>query len=136
MLFSLNQIRSTLTSRLENPPHKQWSEQAQAAIVILWGLLIYPQLDKDIKKQWNLVDYITLSRFHDLFDAYSCDQSTESLLELLVEHDYIRIDEQNRIRSGTHLFSAVHALRMYRFFRSSVLSRQLFQAMQKTSSSS
>ncbi|MCH5583610.1 hypothetical protein MK805_01315 [Shimazuella sp. AN120528] len=134
--MSLNQIRWGLTSRLEDPPHKQWSEQAQAAIVILWGLLIYPQLDKDIKKQWNAKDYIELSKFHDLFQAYSGDQTTETLLELLTEYDYVRLDEKNHIRSGTQLFSAVHALGMYRFFRSSVIARQLFQTMQKTSSSS
>lgn len=135
-MLSLNQIRSKLTSRMEDPPHKQWSEQAQAAIVILWGLLIYPQLDKDIKKRWNAKEYIELPIFHDLFQAYTKEQKTEKLLELLMEHDYVRIDENNHIRSGTQLFSAVHALGMYRFFRSSVIARQLFQSLQKTSASS
>jgi hypothetical protein len=135
-LLSVNQIRSKLTSRMEDPPHKQWSEQAQAAIVILWGLLIYPQLDKDLKKQWNAKEYIELPRFHDLFQVYTQNQTTEKLLELLLEHDYVRIDEKNNIRTGTQLFSAVHALGMYRFFRSSVVARQLFQSLQKTSTSS
>jgi hypothetical protein len=135
-VLSINQIRSQLSSRREDPPHKQWSEQAQAAIVILWGLLIYPQLDKAIKKQWNAKEYIELSKFHDLFQEYAEDQTTESLLELLTEHDYVRLDDHNHIRSGTQLFSAVHALGMYRFFRSSVIARQLFQSMQKTSTSS
>lgn len=135
-MLSLNQIRSTLTSRIDEPLHKKWPEEAQAAIVILWGLLIYPQLDIDLRKQWNAKEYIEKAHFENLFEAYSEDYSTKQLLSLLEKNDYIRIDEEQRIRSGTQLFSAVHALRMYRFFRSSVLSRQLFQALQKTSSSS
>jgi hypothetical protein len=135
-VLSLNQIRSTLKSRIDEPLHKQWSVEAQAAIVILWGLLIYPQLDIDLKKQWKSKGYIEKTHFENLFEAYSEDYSMKQLLQLLEKNDYIRIDDKQRIRSGTQLFSAVHALRMYRFFRSSVLSRQLFQALQKTSSSS
>jgi hypothetical protein len=132
-LLSLKQIGSSLTSRINEPPHIQWSEQAQAAIVILWGLLIYPQLDRDINQKWNATGYIHLHKFIDLFQVYAEGESIEKILSLLEKNDYIRIDKGNCIKAGTHLLSAVHALRMYRFFRSSVLSRQLFHSLQKTS---
>lgn len=132
VLLSLHQLHTKLTDRIDDAPHKQWSSQVQAAIVILWGLLIYPQLDRDLGRKWKAIGVISIAKFQELVASYT-DETSDELLELFVQHDYVRIKDNEQIYPGTKLFSAVHAHRLYRFFRSSVVARQLFQEMKKTS---
>ncbi len=132
--MSLKKFGEVLTSRFDEPIHEQWSNQAQAAIVILWGLLVYPQLDQEITYKDAKV-----GKFIDLFQGYTDEidpnESVEEILELLVQTDYIRLDHRGYLQAGTQLFSAVHAASMYRFFRSSVVARKMNQILHKTSTS-
>jgi hypothetical protein len=134
ILLSLRQLQTKLIDRIDDAPHKQWSEQVQSAIVLLWGLLIYPQLDHELGRKLKTVGVISIPTFQTNVAAYTDEWSSDELLELFVQHDYIRLtDDQKHMYAGTKLFSAVHAHRLYRFFRSSVIASQLFQEMKKTS---
>jgi hypothetical protein len=82
------------------PLHRDWDITSKAALVILWGLLIYHE-HLGSEKQWR------------------------NMLERFVQHDYIRIQAPDRVTPGTRLFASVDAAKMYDLFRTSVLVRQL-----------
>lgn len=104
-------------------PHQEWDTSTRAAIVILWGLLIYPQLDPDLRK--NAAESISYKRFRNLMMEYLGEKHEfVKILYLLKKHDYIRFTD-NKIVPGTGLFIAVNASKLYRHFRSSMLAREL-----------
>lgn len=108
-------------------PHPKWRDETKAAIVILWGLLIYPRLDPDLRKRAS--SKIQLSRFKQLFMGYLNDERQWlATLDLLKKHDYIRVEGQ-MMMPGTGLYISVDAAKMYSLFRSSVIARKLFQQM-------
>lgn len=138
--LSVKEISSVLTTRWpssikkasENqPPHQQWDASIQAVLVILWGLLIYPQLDPDL--QGNKRSHITVDELMHLFGDYvgEAEQCMDTLL-LFKRHDYIRLEGEKtfRIIPGTGLLASVDAAKMYRYFRQSVLSRKMFHYQQ------
>lgn len=135
-MLTISKISELLSSRhiFSNPqmdeqlqPHPNWDSKAKAAIVILWGLLIYPQLDPDL--QQNAVSSISITKFQTFFLDYLDDeQECQKILGLLNQYDYIRF-EDNQILPGTGLYISVDAARMYSHFRSSVLARKLYQQM-------
>ncbi|SFX45549.1 hypothetical protein SAMN04487866_10871 [Thermoactinomyces sp. DSM 45891] len=137
--LTIKEISSFLSTRkhfpkkspTESPPHKNWDSSARAAIVILWGLLVYPQLDKDLQQR-RQKKIVTIAELQRLFFEYlgSKEQCMQILL-LLKNHDYIRMDEeQTSISAGTELYKAVDALKMYRLFRDSIISRSFYQQNQ------
>jgi hypothetical protein len=133
--MSVGEISSLLPSRFssprfnpkEEPPHRQWNAVAKTMLVILWGLLVYPQLDPDLKTRERSI-WIHMDQLIHQFGEYLGEkQDCSKILDLLRQHDYIRIEEEERIVLGTGLLVAVDAAKMYRYFRSSVLARQIFQ---------
>lgn len=113
------------------PPHQQWDASSRAVLVILWGLLIYPQLDPDLKN--NQRSHITVDELIRLFGDYvGQPEQCMNILLLLKRHDYIRLEGRKtfRIIPGTGLLAAVDAAKMYRYFRQSVLSRKMFHYQQ------
>lgn len=108
-------------------PHPKWDTKTKAAIVILWGLLIYPQLDPDLKE--HATSRITYDRFQSFFMEYlEEEEECHKVLQLLNQHDYIRLEDQ-QISPGTGLYISVDAAKMYSLFRSSVLARKLFKEL-------
>lgn len=136
--LSVSEISSILTTRtsfpkkspVETAPHKHWDACTRAAIVILWGLLVYPQLDPDLQQKKHK-HTIQVSELRRLFLEYlGSEEQCMQILHLLKHHDYIRIGEDQSIASGTELFKAVDALKMYQLFRGSFLSRSFYQQNQ------
>ncbi|TCP60200.1 hypothetical protein [Baia soyae] len=136
--LTIKEISSFLSTRInfpkkspkDSPPHKKWDASARASIVILWGLLVYPQLDKDLQQR-RQKPTITIAELQRLFFEYlgSKEQCMQVLL-LLKNHDYIRMNEEQAISAGTELYKAVDALKMYRLFRDSILSRSFYKQNQ------
>lgn len=126
-LLSTRHIFSTPKIDERIQPHPKWDIESKAAIVILWGLLIYPQLDPDLKKKSKAV--ISSAEFLRFFMEYLEDKrKCYEILELLNRFDYIRL-KNNQIVPGTGLYISVDAAKMYPLFRSSVLARKLFKKM-------
>jgi hypothetical protein len=136
--LSVKEISSLLTSRWpfpqirladqeNHPPHRNWNASTRAALVILWGLLVYPQLDPDLRQK-DGIPSVTVDQLVHLFREYLGEkQECMDILFLLKQHDYIRLQENRRIVPGTGLLAAVDAAKMYKCFRSSLLSRIMFQ---------
>jgi hypothetical protein len=111
----------------EEPPHRAWGLRDRAAIVILWGLLVYPQLDPDLKREKRTY-WVNIEQLTCLFRDYVGDrEQCLKILKRLQKHDYIRIKRNEEIIPGTGLFASVDAAKMYRYFRASVLARKMFQ---------
>ncbi|MGA8941821.1 MAG: hypothetical protein WB502_03770 [Thermoactinomyces sp.] len=137
-LMSIQKMSSLLFSRTptkkekpvckdQEPPHRYWNETERAALVILWGLLVYPKLDPDLKQK-HLSDAVYIDQLvHMLQDFLGNTIEYHKILGKLKEHDYIRLRDETRVVPGTGLFVAVDAAKMYKYFRSSVLSRKMFQ---------
>lgn len=131
---SAKEISSLLVSRSVGPEanpfsrpviHKDWDEVSRASLVILWGLLIYPRLDPDQKKQAGEPG-MGLDQVYRLFSEHlGTALQWKNVLNRLKAYDYIRLSEGNQILAGTRLWTAVDAGEMYRIFRSSVLVRQM-----------
>lgn len=135
---SLQNISSLLTSRVSSSvgkskrgsktinPHQEWDDTSRTSLVILWGLLIYPQLDPDMKKR-NQVPEVKLDHVYLLFQEYlGSDSEWKGILSRLKKYDYIRYRSKNRITAGTRLWTALDAAKMYPLFRTSVLVRQFW----------
>jgi hypothetical protein len=107
-------------------PHRRWNATRKAALVILWGLLVYPRLDPDVKESQGAI------RIDDLIylfgEMVGGRDKWLDIIRLLRKHDYVRL-AGDLLVPGTRLLTAVDAAKMYRCFRSSVLSRQVFMAM-------
>lgn len=130
--LSVVEISSILMSRstarsCEQIPHRHWDAAKQASIVILWGLLIYPLLDPDLKQRKSEISVDLLCH---LFKEYLGEKKecTETMI-LLKHYDYIRLTDDQRIRPGTRLFVAVDAAKMYALFRSSVIARKMYKEL-------
>jgi hypothetical protein len=131
---TVKEISSLLISRTassdferEYVPHQHWDSDTQAALVILWGLLVYPLLDPDLRKNKQPC-WTTLEQLTKLFPgSLGKDKQWMDILFLLKHYDYIRIRSDGVIQAGTELLSSVNAAKMYKLFRSSVLARKLFQ---------
>jgi hypothetical protein len=132
----VNEISSLLTTRYplsgnhheqnssDVPVHRDWDITSKAALVILWGLLIYPRLDPEMRLQPPPV--VSVNQLHASFREHlGSEQQWRSMLERFVQHDYIRIQAPDRVTPGTRLFASVDAAKMYDLFRTSVLVRQL-----------
>ncbi|MBD1370975.1 hypothetical protein IC620_01180 [Hazenella sp. IB182357] len=135
--LSVKEISSLLNTRRSIPqknpkiPHKDWGIAMHAAIVILWGLLIYPDLDPSIKSE-KKHRTVSVEQLLFLFRDYFGDkQECMEMLNLLKNHDYIRMKNEDEIESGTGLYVAVDAAKMYTYLRSSVLVRQLNQTLER-----
>ncbi|TCS95007.1 hypothetical protein [Hazenella coriacea] len=140
--LSVKEISSLLSTRWsspikkpnniqDQPPHHQWDATSQAVLVILWGLLIYPQLDPDL--QSNQRSHITVDELIRLFGDYVGQQeSCMNFLLMFKQHDYIRLEGKKTLRiiPGTGLLASIDAAKMYRYFRNSVLSRRMFHYQQ------
>lgn len=111
-----------------NEPHLQWDSTTRAAIVVLWGLLIYPQIDPDLSKTQQVV------KIHDfvrVFSEYVSERKQcMKILQLLMRYDFIRLSHQQMF-PGTKLFTSVDAAKMYCWFRTSILARKMFQQKDK-----
>ncbi|WP_124727991.1 hypothetical protein [Staphylospora marina] len=115
--------------RREEPPHVRWDDSVRTVLVILWGLLVYPQLDPDLRDRRTFT--LRLQDLSRLFPDYVGDSDRcAALIERFREHDYVRVTEGGTILPGTNLMVAVDAAKMYAMFRSSVLSRQLFRQLE------
>lgn len=137
-LMSIQEMSSLLFSRVptkkekpvrrdQEPPHRHWNETERAALVILWGLLIYPKLDPDLRQK-HPSDAVYIDQLVHMFqDFLGKTNEHHKILAKLQEHDYIRLCDETRVFPGTGLFTAVDAAKMYKYFRSSVLSRKIFQ---------
>ncbi len=135
-LMSVQEMSSLLYSRIptkkekpvhrdQEPPHRHWNEKERAALVILWGLLIYPKLDPDLRKEKSS-DAIYIDQLVHMFqDVLGNRNQCHKILAKLQEHDYIRLRDETRVIPGTGLFTAVDAAKMYKYFRSSVLARKI-----------
>lgn len=133
--LTVQEISSWLVSRLrhsgdkgankkEERPHQHWDDSARASLVILWGLLIYPKLDPDLKPHEPAVD---LLEAHRLFqDHLGTVDQWKACLSTLQRLDYIRFRPDGKIIAGTRLWTAVDASRMYPLFRRSVLYRKCY----------
>lgn len=136
--LSVVEISSLLMSRcmmsenqlnIQTPPHRDWDSLSRAILVILWGLLIYPLLDPDLKQKKR---EISVDSFARLFKEYLGDkEECMKKIMLLNEYDYIRLEEQNLIKPGTRLFTAMDAAKMYSVFRGSILSRKIYKSGKK-----
>lgn len=105
-------------------PQGQWDTEVKAAIVILWGMLIYPQLDPELKA--NRRRWIEMDPFEQMYKDFLDEPSAyESILEILVEQDYIRMGINHYMTAGTRLYAAVDAMKMYQCYRSSVLVKRV-----------
>ncbi|MFC4076908.1 hypothetical protein [Salinithrix halophila] len=134
---SLQEISSLLTSRLSvakknyaNPwsmepdVHRSWDAESKASLVILWGLLVYPRLDPDMKK--NRERTISVNRIYQLFGEHlGSEKDWSQVVARLKKHDYIRFPTEETITAGTRLWTAVDASKMYHLFRTSVLVRKM-----------
>ncbi len=131
---TVKEISTLLTSRTASPheergyvPHQHWDSDTQAALVILWGLLVYPLLDPDLRKNKQPC-WTTLEQLTKLFPgSLGEEKQWVDILCLLKHYDYIRIRSDGVIQAGTELLSSVNAAKMYKLFRGSVLARKLFQ---------
>lgn len=130
--LSVNEMSACLSSRTVPAeqerlyPHQTWQPAKRAALVILWGLLIYPQLDPDLRQRKRTYS-IHVKQLITLFgDTLGGKETWISTLHLLERYDYIRMNG-DEIIPGTGLFVAVDASKMYKAFRSSILSRDIFQ---------
>ncbi|SFS66848.1 hypothetical protein [Marininema halotolerans] len=131
-----NDISTLLTSRSpsparkysypwesEGPIHRDWDAVSKASLVILWGLLVYPRLDPDMKK--NDEPHVRIDEVRDMFsDHLGADEEWNSVMKQLTKNDYIRCSE-GIVSAGTRLWTAVDASRMYHLFRTSVLVRKM-----------
>ncbi|RAL25696.1 hypothetical protein [Thermoflavimicrobium daqui] len=132
--ISANEISLLLASRgnslspeTDPKPHRLWDLDTRAALVILWGLLVYPLLDPDLKKNKQL-GWIEINQLTYLFKEYLGDaKEFKDVLYLFKHYDYIRFRADGKIIAGTGLLSAIDAAKMYKLFRTSVLSRKLIQ---------
>lgn len=128
-ILSTRYIFSAPQASKQEQPHQDWDTVTRAAIVILWGLLIYPQLDPQLRKTTSVG--VDVSRVRDLMKQYLGEkQGSIEILQQLKRHDYIRFYHQ-KVIPGTAIFIAVDASKMYRYFRSSVIARQLSQQLNK-----
>ena len=137
---SAKEFSSLLTSRSVSPEpnslsrptaHQDWDEISRASLVILWGLLIYPRLDPDLENQET--SGVSLDQVYHLFNEHlGTTHQWKQVLKRLETYDYIRFAEnQNFVRAGTRLWTAVDASQMYRTFRSSVLVRKMRHTHEK-----
>ncbi|MBA4601409.1 hypothetical protein [Thermoactinomyces mirandus] len=136
--MSIQEMSSLLFSRIpakkekpvrrdQEPPHRHWNETERAALVILWGLLVYPKLDPDLREE-HPSDAVYIDQLVHMFqDVLGNKNQCHKILAKLQAHDYIRFRDETRVIPGTGLFAAVDAAKMYKYFRSSVLSRKIFQ---------
>ncbi|OYD08902.1 hypothetical protein [Paludifilum halophilum] len=133
---SVGKISSLLTSRLsssgrehdnigeDRPIHRDWDDPSRASLVVLWGLLIYPQLDPDMKKK-NGERSVRFDEVYRLFQEHlGSARKWQEVLAQLKKYDYIRFRDERTITAGTRLWTAVDASKMYQLFRTSVLVRQ------------
>lgn len=122
--LSTRQLYSNPNMDSKNQPHHQWDSTTRAAIVILWGLLIYPRIDPDLSKTRHSVN---IQDFMNVFCEYVREQEKcGKILQLLRRYDFIRLSDE-QISPGTKLFTSVDAAKMYCWFRSSILARNMFQ---------
>lgn len=138
--LSVQEMSSFLYSRMANPyahhhqemefPHRAWDITNRAALVILWGFLVYPQLDPELK--WRKTTNIHIDQLVYLFSEYLGDkEQCAQRLSLFRHYDYIRLGENGEIVAGTRLLAAIDAAKMYRFFHSSVLARRIHRLLTK-----
>lgn len=132
-LLSTRVVISEKESRVgRDDEHRNWDPKLQASVVILWGLLIYPQLDPSVKKLQK-GSSITLEHVYRTFKQHLGTEKTwKEILLHLRKYDYIRFKERNRIVAGTRLWTAIDAAKMYTLLRTSVLVRQ-FDSLGETS---
>lgn len=112
----------------EDPPlHKNWDSVTRAALVILWGLLVYPRLDPDMRKR-KKEPVVDRNVVYDLFyEHIGSEEVWEEILNKLRQYDYIRFREDDKLTAGTRLLTTVDAAKMYKVYRTSVLVRRLNQ---------
>ncbi len=102
----------------------------RTSLVILWGLLIYPLLDPTMKQQSPKRLSISLGEVYHAFKPHlGTKKKWEESVSYLRRYDYIRMCDKDRITAGTRLWTAVEGTKMYTLFRTSVLARQMSQAV-------
>lgn len=124
----LPEIPKRKIAEKEDPPvHKNWDPVTRAALVILWGLLVYPRLDPDMKKR-NKEPIVDRNVVYELFHEHIGSKEVwEEILTKLKQYDYVRFREGEKLTAGTKLLTAVDAAKMYKVYRTSVLVRRLNQ---------
>jgi hypothetical protein len=114
-----------------DPVHKSWDAVTRAALVILWGLLVYPRLDPVMSKRIkeSVVDRTVV---YDLFyEHIGSKEVWEEILNKLKRYDYVRFRDGDTLTAGTRLLTAVDAAKMYKVYRTSVLVRRLNQSVER-----
>jgi hypothetical protein len=112
----------------DSPVHKNWDPVTRAAVVILWGLLVYPRLDPDMRKR-KKEPIVDRNVVYDLFHEHIGSREVwEDILAKLNQYDYIRFRDEDKLTAGTRLLTTVDAAKMYKVYRTSVLVRRLNQS--------
>ncbi|SFF92733.1 hypothetical protein SAMN04488025_1097 [Planifilum fulgidum] len=117
----------------DSPVHKNWDPVTRSALVILWGLLVYPRLDPDMRKRGEepIADRnVVYEHFHEHIGSR---EKWEEILDKLKQYDYIRYLDGDKLTAGTRLLTTVDAAKMYKVYRTSVLVRRLNQLSTHTS---
>lgn len=91
--------------------HQNWSEHDQTQLTILWGMLVFPLIERSFTR--NRKPSITKEELQYTFPEYFSTKDLDQKLEQYRKHDYIRITAEGKIVAGTKLFCAFHAKRMY-----------------------
>ncbi|MCS1350190.1 hypothetical protein [Mechercharimyces sp. CAU 1602] len=121
-LSSLLMIRHSYRS--EQSVQQAWEPSSKAMLVILWGLLIYPQLDPSRPREKR--EAIDIDEIYQLFHDYiGSQQEWQTMLDQLSEYDYIRFVSDQKVVAGTKLWTSIDAAKMYQPFRASQLARTL-----------
>jgi hypothetical protein len=116
--------RNTVTPKKNPIPNDQ---SIRAAIVILWGRLVYPQLDPEMKETKGKQS-VSISEIYRLFHEHlGSKKEWNHILTVLHRLDYIRMQGEDTVTAGTRLWTAVDGSKLFAVFRSSVLARKLYQ---------
>src|SRR5690606_21281318 len=111
----------------DSPVHKNWDPVTRSALVILWGLLVYPRLDPDLRKREKEPiadrDFV----YEHFQEHFGSREKWEEILTRLKQYDYIRFRDGGKLTAGTRLLTTVDAAKMYEVYRTSVLVRRLIQ---------
>ncbi|PRX42608.1 hypothetical protein CLV97_10196 [Planifilum fimeticola] len=117
----------------DSPVHKNWDPVTRSALVILWGLLVYPRLDPDMRKREKEPVADRNVVYEHFREHIGSRQKWEEILARLKQYDYIRYRDGGKLTAGTRLLTTVDAAKMYKVYRTSVLVRRLNQlASQKS----
>ena len=84
----------------DSPVHKNWDPVTRSALVILWGLLVYPRLDPDLRKREKEPiadrDFV----YEHFQEHFGSREKWEEILTRLKQYDYIRFRDGGKLTAG------------------------------------